>query len=83
MTIYKRFGEKKLHMKRYCSTNLQKSLKEDARRRDYLISKHLAEKSVSMDEVYLMYRQAMKSGSQQGESEENRGRSPLIEEASE
>lgn len=80
MTIYKRFGEKKLYMKRYCSTNLQKSLKEDARRRDYLISKHLADRSVSMDEVYLMYRQAMQSGSQQRESEENRGRFPLIKE---
>ena len=59
MTIYKRFGEKKLYMKRYCSTNWEKSLKEESRRRDYLISKHLADKSVSMDEVYLMYRQAI------------------------
>lgn len=59
---WKRFGKKKLYMDRYCNTNWEKSLKEDSRRRDYLISKHLADKSVSMDEVYLMYRQAMKSG---------------------
>lgn len=63
---WKRFGKKKLYMKRYCNTNWEKSLKEDSRRRDYLISKHLADKSVSMDEVYLMYRQSMKS---QGEKQ--------------
>lgn len=59
MTIYKRFGKKKLYMKRYCSTNWEKSLKEESRRRDYLISKHLADKVVSMDKVYLIYRQAI------------------------
>lgn len=58
MTIYKYYGKKALYMKRYCSTNLQKSFKERDRQRDWLISKHLANKDVDIEDVELMYRMA-------------------------